>query len=59
MTKRKNEQKHLQVVINSNMIKGTTLETGDLNNKKQYERNKVFCWKKKTIKVEKKGTERK
>lgn len=59
MTNRKNEQKHLQVVINSKKVKGTTFETGDLNNKKQYESNKVFCLKRKTIKVEKKGTERK
>lgn len=59
MTKRKNEPKLLHVVINSKKIKGSPLETGDLNNKKQYESNKVFCWKRKTIKVEKKGTERK
>lgn len=43
MTKRKNEPKLLHVVINSKKIKGTPLETGDLNNKKQYESNKVFC----------------
>lgn len=32
-------------------------EMGDFNNKKQYESNKVFCLKRKIIKVEKKGIE--